>query len=156
MKIGELARQADCSVDTVRFYEKEGLLPAPLRTDGNYRDYSDHHLEKLLFIRHCRALDMSHEEIRLLLRWREHPTEPCGEVNALIDQHIAHVTERIRSLQALEMQLRGLRGLCNAEHEIESCGILHELTGLSSAPAPGSSHHLSHASVHDKSRPAPK
>lgn len=129
MKIGDLAQHAGCTVETVRFYEKEGLLPVPARTGGNYRDYQDRHLECLLFIRHCRALDMSHEEIRQLLHWRDHPAEPCDEVNALIDCHIHQVSERIRSLQNLEAQLRSLRQRCNAGREVEHCGILQELNG---------------------------
>lgn len=152
MKIGELANQAGCSVETVRYYEKEGLLPEPLRTSGNYRDYSDRHVESLLFIRHCRALDMSHEEIRQLLHWRDHPLEPCGEVNALIDRHILHVTERIRSLQSLESQLKALRTRCNAEHEVERCGILQELTSNAGVtPALSEEeNHLSHMPLHER------
>jgi Cd(II)/Pb(II)-responsive transcriptional regulator len=151
VKIGELSRLAGCSVDTVRFYEKEGLLSEPLRTEGNYRDYSDHHLESLLFIRHCRALDMSHDEIRQLLHWKKHPTQACDEVNSLIDQHIQHVTERIRSLQGLETQLRALRSLCNTKQEAERCGILQELTRHTSSTASGTENHLAQASVHQKS-----
>ncbi len=153
MKIGDLAKRADCSVDTIRFYEKEGLLPNPLRTSGNYRDYDDRHLESLLFIRHCRALDMSHEEIRQLLHWREQPSEPCREINTLIDQHILHVTDRIRRLQALEMQLKSLRDRCNSEREVEACGILQELAGQMGAPGSTENNHLAHTSVHEKTRP---
>ena len=59
MKIGELAKLADCQVETVRYYEREGLLPAPARSEGNYRLYSSEHLERLTFIRNCRTLDMT-------------------------------------------------------------------------------------------------
>ena len=64
MKIGELAQIAQCTVETVRYYEKEGLLPSPARTAGNFRLYGLGHVERLRFIRNCRALDMSHDEIR--------------------------------------------------------------------------------------------
>lgn len=127
MKIGDLAQHAGCTVETVRYYEKEGLLPVPERTGGNYRVYQDRHLECLLFIRHCRALDMSHEEIRRLLHWRDHSAEPCDEVNALIDRHIHKVSARIQSLQSLDAQLRSLRQRCNAGREVKYCGILQEL-----------------------------
>ncbi len=153
MKIGDLAKRADCSVDTIRFYEKEGLLPNPLRTAGNYRDYDDRHVESLTFIRHCRALDMSHEEIRQLLHWREQRSEPCGEINALIDRHILHVTERIQSLQALEMQLKSLRNRCNAEREVEACGILQELASHGSSHGANENNHLAQVSLHEKPRP---
>ena len=67
MKIGELAQSARCSVETVRYYEKEGLLPAPERGQNNYRIYGTAHVERLRLIRNCRALDMTLEEIRVLL-----------------------------------------------------------------------------------------
>jgi DNA-binding transcriptional MerR regulator len=63
MRIGELAKRADIKVDTVRYYEKAGLLPPPPRRPNGYRDYGKLHLERLAFIRHCRALDISLEEI---------------------------------------------------------------------------------------------
>ena len=73
MKIGELAQAAQCTPETVRYYEKAGLLPPPSRSDGNYRVYGPAHLERLVFVRHCRALDMTHEEIRELLELRDVP-----------------------------------------------------------------------------------
>ncbi|GAD65023.1 MerR family transcriptional regulator, partial [Aquipseudomonas alcaligenes] len=57
MKIGELGKQADCQVETIRYYEREGLLPVPGRSEGNYRVYGKEHLERLVFIRNCRTLD---------------------------------------------------------------------------------------------------
>ena len=63
MKIGELAKLTDCPVETIRYYEKENLLPPPARTDGNYRVYTQAHTERLTFIRNCRSLDMTLEEI---------------------------------------------------------------------------------------------
>ncbi|MGL6014243.1 MAG: MerR family transcriptional regulator, partial [Shewanella oncorhynchi] len=68
MKIGELAQAAQCTVETIRYYEKEALLPEPARTNSNYRDYNQRHLDRLSFIRNCRALDMTHQEIRALLQ----------------------------------------------------------------------------------------
>ena len=67
LKIGELARMAGCQVVTIRYYEREGLLPEPARSDGNYRLYTSQHLEQLHFIRHCRSVEMTLEDIRLLL-----------------------------------------------------------------------------------------
>lgn len=128
MKIGELASIAGCQVETVRYYEKEGLLAAPARSEGNYRCYNDQHVERLLFIRRCRTLDMSHDEIRQLLHLRDHPKESCAEINALIDAHIDHVAERIKALQALENQLHILRRHCNDDGDAGHCGILQELT----------------------------
>ena len=100
MKIGELAKLTDAQVETIRYYEREGLLPAPARSDGNYRLYTQAHVERLTFIRNCRSLDMTLEEIRSLLNLRDSPQDQCESVNALIDEHIQHVNDRIASLQA--------------------------------------------------------
>ena len=128
MKIGELAKLTNCQVETIRYYEREGLLPAPERTEGNYRFYTQAHLEKLAFIRNCRTLDMTHEEIRELLRYRSDPTSNCAGVNALIDDHIEHVRARIASLQTLQAQLIELRRNCSEGGEAAACEILHQLT----------------------------
>lgn len=128
MKIGEVARAADCTVETVRFYEREELLPDPARTGSNYRIYGEKHVERLLFIRYCRSLDMTLDEIRVLLHFMDAPSENCGEVNALLDEHIGHVALRIRELRKLETQLKNLRRLCKEEQDALHCGILNELT----------------------------
>jgi Cd(II)/Pb(II)-responsive transcriptional regulator len=127
LKIGELAKRTDLLVETIRYYEREGLLPDPPRSDGNYRLYSDTHLERLQFIRHCRSLDMTLEEIRNLLRFRDAPDRNCGEVNALLDEHIQHVGKRIQELKLLQKNLRGLRNLCQQEQATKDCRILQSL-----------------------------
>ncbi len=127
MRIGDLARQAGCSVETVRYYEREDLLASPERSSNNYRLYDRAHLESLCFIRNCRALEMSLEEIKALLDLKLDPCKDCGEVNILLDEHIAHVTDRIAQLQALKGQLQALRGRCDRINSTESCAILREL-----------------------------
>jgi Cd(II)/Pb(II)-responsive transcriptional regulator len=127
LKIGELAKRTDLLVETIRYYEQEGLLPDPPRSDGNYRLYSDTHLERLQFIRHCRSLDMTLEEIRNLLRFRDAPDQNCGEVNALLDEHIQHVGRRIKELKLLQKNLKGLRNLCRQEQATKDCRILQSL-----------------------------
>ena len=126
MKIGELAKLTDAQVETIRYYEREGLLPAPARSDGNYRLYTQAHVERLTFIRNCRSLDMTLEEIRSLLNLRDSPQDQCVSVNALIDEHIQHVNDRIASLQALQTQLLDLRERCG-EGSPDHCGILDRL-----------------------------
>jgi Cd(II)/Pb(II)-responsive transcriptional regulator len=130
MKIGELAQLAQCTVETVRYYEKEGLLTVPGRTSGNFRVYGPEHLERLRFIRNCRALDMSHDEIHTLLKLADQVGEGCGPVNAVFDQHIAHVDERIRELTHLKQQLSTLRQRCNSENAMDACGILQGLASM--------------------------
>lgn len=127
MKIGELARHTGTQVETIRYYEREGLLPEPARTEGNYRIYGDAHAERLSFIRNCRSLDMTLDEIRALLRFKDSPAENCGAVNELLDQHIGHVAARIRELRQLELQLKGLRELCQVATDVGHCRILNEL-----------------------------
>jgi len=125
MRIGELAKASGTPVETIRFYEREGLLPTPRRTEGNYRIYDIAHADRLGFIRQCRNLDMTLDEVRVLLQFKDAPRADCGEVNTLLDEHIEHVAQRIRELRALEKELRGLRACCEAPHSAEECGILH-------------------------------
>lgn len=142
MKIGELAQVAQCTVETVRYYEKAGLLPAPARTPGNFRLYGPAHLERLRFIRNCRALDMSHDEIHTLLRLADQPAEGCGAINAVFDLHMAHVDERIKELAQLKQQLGALRERCQSEQAVDACGILQGLAAMETEPKPERHTHL--------------
>ena len=143
MKIGELAKATDCAVETIRYYEREQLLPEPARTDGNYRLYTQAHVERLTFIRNCRTLDMTLEEIQRLLALRDLPHESCAGINSLVDEHIEHVEARINSLLALRDQLAELRDRCNGPQEAEDCGILRQLNvsgGVQPLPDDGHTH----------------
>ncbi|MGI4839762.1 MAG: Cd(II)/Pb(II)-responsive transcriptional regulator [Janthinobacterium lividum] len=142
MKIGELAKATDCPVETIRYYEREGLLPEPARSDGNYRVYTQAHVERLTFIRNCRILDMTLEEIRSLLNLRDSPQDRCESVNHLIDDHIQHVSARIEGLMALQQQLVELRQRCGSEADHDPCGILQrlEVTGAVTVPEAEHSH----------------
>ncbi len=131
MKIGELARVTGTPIETIRYYEREGLLAAPARSAGNFRIYADPHAERLSFVRHCRSLDMTLDEIRELLRFKNAPAENCGDVNTLLDTHIGHVAARIRELRALEKQLKSLRERCREGRDAAHCGILNELSQTS-------------------------
>lgn len=131
LKIGELAEKTDCPVQTIRYYEREGLLPEPARTEGNFRLYGDAQLERLSIIRRCRSLDMTLDEIRTLLRFRDAPEENCAGVNTLLDTHIGHVAARIAELKALERELKQLRQTCDQVHASSECGILNNLTAES-------------------------
>lgn len=142
MKIGALAERSGCLVETIRYYERIELLPPPGRLSNNYRAYNEDHAERLLFIRHCRALDMTLDEIRVLLDFRDDPEQNCVGVNELLDKHIGHVVDRITSLSALETQLRDLRSRCQATDSTSACEILHALgaTDASGAPAKCGAH----------------
>ncbi len=127
LQIGKLAKKADCLVQTVRFYESEGLLHAPARSEGNFRLYDDVHLQRLQFIRRCRAKDMTLDEIRQLLNFRDHPELDCGKVNVLVDSHIAQVRAKIKGLRELERELTDLRRSCDTARTARECGILGSL-----------------------------
>ncbi|MDR2093185.1 MAG: Cd(II)/Pb(II)-responsive transcriptional regulator [Azoarcus sp.] len=143
MKIGELAKAADTPVETIRYYERSGLLPETARTENNYRIYGEAQRDRLLFIRRCRGLDMSLDEIRLLLRFKDSPDENCAQVNALLDAHIGHVSVRIGELKNLERQLKALRKTCREARESSQCGILNGLsTCQESAPHTGKTGHV--------------
>ncbi|CDY73449.1 Transcriptional regulator, MerR family [Caballeronia glathei] len=142
MKIGELARLANCTTDTIRFYEKEGLLPEADRTDTNYRSYNASHIDRLRFIRNCRALDVTHDEVRALLEASDGAAPGCGAVNALVDEHIGHVNKRIDELLQLREQLTSLRERCAGEKPVEECGIIHGLTSMETTQPKAKSSHL--------------
>lgn len=127
MLIGELAKKTGCEVVTVRYYEKEGLLPKPARSKKNYRIYDAFHIERLRFIRHCRSLDMSLDEIRFILGIRDEPTQDCGKVTALLDAHIMEIETRVQALLELKQHLLDLQNNCSGEESIENCGILRSL-----------------------------
>ncbi|MGQ0708288.1 MAG: Cd(II)/Pb(II)-responsive transcriptional regulator [Rhodoferax sp.] len=145
MKIGALALATATPVETIRYYEREGLLPAPARTTSNYRHYEAAHVQRLAFIRHCRGLDMSLQEVRVLLNAMDAPFSDCGAVNALLDAHIGHVRQRIGELRALQKQLQDLRARCARAQDPQNCGILADLqrcaAGVATpAPQPETSH----------------
>lgn len=142
MKIGELAQVAQCTVETVRYYEKAGLLPQTARSSGNFRMYEPRHVDRLRFIRNCRALDMSHEEIHALLSRSDHPQKSCGAINTVLDQHISHVNARIEELSKLKEQLQALRERCPAEQAVHTCGILQGLAAMKTTVKPERHSHL--------------
>lgn len=123
MKIGELADQVGCDVQTIRYYEREGLMVEPGRSEAGHRRYGEHDAKRLRFIRHCRSLDMPLSEIRLLLAFAAAPTEACAQVDALLDKHIAHVRARLAVLQDLDAQLVALRARCDGD-TTHACAIL--------------------------------
>lgn len=151
MKIGELAVATATQIETIRFYEREGLIPTPGRSTGNYRVYEASHVQRLIFIRRCRGLDMALDEIRTLLRFTDGPGADCGEVNQVLDDHIGHVAARIKELRTLETELRNLRSRCQSTSPGKACAILKELNHPQAgqlAPLPASEVHTHVGAVH--------
>jgi Cd(II)/Pb(II)-responsive transcriptional regulator len=135
MKIGALSQATGTPVETIRYYEREGLLQPPARADNNYRVYQPAHVDRLAFIRQCRNLDMTLDEVRALIHLREMPAQDCGEINALLDEHIGHVARRIHELRNLERDLKALRARCAEPHAVSECGILDGLDRAAATPS---------------------
>lgn len=128
MKIGQVSKQTGIPVETIRYYEKIGLLPEPAREESGYRRYSEDHVKRLQFIRRCRNLDMAQDEIRELVQLAEQPGRNCQEVDDLLARHLSHVRARLKELRDLEQQLARLRDACSNDGTMAQCGILGGLT----------------------------
>lgn len=129
MKIGELAQLSGLTVETIRYYEQQGLLAKAARADSNYRVYQAPHLETLLFIKQCRSLDLSLLDIRQLLVFKKNPNLLCGGVNELVERQLLCINQKISDLQSLETQLTALREQCHTVQSAAECGILNGLSG---------------------------
>lgn len=127
MRIGELARQGGCEVETIRFYEREDLLDHPARDANGYRRYAASHLAQLNFIRHCRSLGIGLSEVRTLRDFQANPDLACDEINEMVDEHIRRIHQQVESLRALEGQLHALRDSCSASRKARECGIMRNL-----------------------------
>ena len=126
MKIGDLAKQTGCPVETIRYYEREGILPAADRTDSNYRDYSGNHLAALTFVRRARQLGFSMAQVRELLALSHHDDNPCEDVDRLVQQQLAEVERKISDLMALREELGRMLRSCQAD-KIGECQIIGSL-----------------------------
>src|SRR5690606_15973562 len=99
--IGDLARAASTKVETIRYYEKIGLMPKAARTAGNHRAYTAAHRDRLSFIRHARELGFPLDDIRALLDLSDRPDAPCADADEIANRHLTGVRSRIARLQAL-------------------------------------------------------
>ncbi len=112
MKIGELSRATGTNIETIRYYERIGLLPAPARTEANYRSYGDAHRARLRFVRHSRELGFTIDEIRSLLDLSDHPERDCADADRIASAHLEQVEEKIAQLTALRDELTRIVGRC--------------------------------------------
>jgi Cu(I)-responsive transcriptional regulator len=126
MKIGELGRATGTKAETIRFYEKIGLLANPARTNGNYRDYSARHLARLSFIRRARDLGFTLDQVRALLTLADDRDQPCSAVDAVARQHLAHIDQKIADLTALRHELGDIVSQCT-HGAISECRIIEAL-----------------------------
>ena len=126
MRIGELARATVTKAETIRYYEREGILPAADRTDSNYRDYSADHLAALAFVRRARELGFSMAQVRQLLALSNHDDKPCEDVDRLVDQQLGEVERKIAALSLLRDELSQMARSCKGER-IGECRIVDSL-----------------------------
>lgn len=126
MKIGEAAALSGCHLETVRYYERIGLLPKPARTGSGYRSYSDDDVRRLRFVTRGRELGFSLDEIRGLLQLSSDPTLSCGEVDQLARTHLSEIETRVAELQRMARELRRTIKSCGGGHRA-ACAILDAL-----------------------------
>lgn len=139
LSIGQLAQRAGVSVQTVRWYEQQGLLPQPERTSGGQRRYDESALKRLTFIRHARELGLSLDDIRALLALADNPAAPCREADAIIARNLDKVREKIAWLKALEQEFERMLRECPSG-EVRQCRVIEILSDhalcLNDHPAP--------------------
>lgn len=128
--IGDLGRRTHCKVQTIRWYEEVGLLPAPARTEGGHRVYGGQHLARLDFIRHARELGFPLDAVRALLGLSDRPDRPCEEAHALASAQLAVVEDKLRRLEALRVELTRMTDACRGGVSAE-CRILETLADYS-------------------------
>jgi len=125
--IGQLAKQAKCKVETVHYYEKSGLMLEPPRTEGGHRIYALLHIKRLNFIRRCRELGFSIEQVKELLKFIDEPNHYCGEVKAMAMLQAREVQQKIDDLQRLQLALNEMVSRCKAGDSIDDCPIIDAL-----------------------------
>jgi MerR family mercuric resistance operon transcriptional regulator len=126
LTIGKLARAAGVGVETVRYYQRCGLLPVPERAHGTIRQYSQQSLQRLHFIRRAQSLGFTLEEVRVLLKQNDGGS--CGRARALAEQKLGLVEERLKDLERLRVELKGLIGQCHANDNVASCPLIETLS----------------------------
>ncbi len=123
LTIGKLAKATGTNVETVRWYEKVGLLAAPVRTSGNYRSYAQGDLDRLRFIRRARDLGFTLDQVRALLDLASQPSRDCGSVDELASGHLAAIDRKLADLAALRRELAALLTSCRGG-TVSECRIL--------------------------------
>ena len=133
LAIGDLARATDTKVETIRYYERVGLLPQPARTAGNYRLYAPAHLARLSFIRRSRELGCSIDQVRALLSLADQKDRSCAEVDEIAREHLAEVDAKIIALKKLRRELDAIIRRCDVG-TITDCRIIDALAPRAPEP----------------------
>jgi DNA-binding transcriptional MerR regulator len=132
LSIGDLAQRTGTKVETIRYYEKVGILPSPSRTSGNHRVYTQTHADRLAFVRHSRELGFPIDSIRTLLTMADDPGRSCAAVDAIARDHLTAVRSRITRLQALEAELTRMLQECG-RGRVGDCRVVQVLADHSHA-----------------------
>lgn len=126
MRIGELAAECGCSVETIRYYEKVRLLPKPERAENGYRRYTDQQVKSLQFILRCRKVGLTQEEVRQLIGIEMSPTAQCDEVNKLLSEHLVILRHKLSELTQMEKAVLRLKDKCS-NGKLDGCPVIAEL-----------------------------
>lgn len=124
--IGELSRQTGVGIETIRYFEKIGMMPAPGRSEGGNRRYNTDHLQRLFFINRCRQIGFSQSEIKALLSMVDAEDVTCAEVHNITTEHITDIRKKIRDLRRLEKVLTQMANECG-RGDMPDCPIIETL-----------------------------
>ena len=134
MSIGDLSKQTGVKVVTIRYYEQIKLIPAPPRTEGNYRVYQQEHLHRLRFIQRCRSFGFTLDQVRDFLRLSTQPKQKCSEVDQITANHLKEIERKVADLRRLAAELRRIQRRCPGKRLIGNCRILEALSPSSNRP----------------------
>ncbi|GBE42401.1 mercuric resistance operon regulatory protein [bacterium BMS3Bbin10] len=126
LPIGEMSRRTGVNIETIRYYERIGVMPEPLRTEGGHRAYDADQLKRLAFIKRSRELGFALNEIRALLGMVETGAYTCSQVHEMTTKHLAAVRKKLADLRALERVLKGMAAECS-RGDVPDCPIIDAL-----------------------------
>ncbi|MAM40415.1 MAG: MerR family transcriptional regulator [Erythrobacter sp.] len=131
LTIGEMGKATNTKIETIRYYERIGLLPKPARTSSNYRDYGQAELGRLSFIRRSRDLGFSLDQVRALLGLSDDKSGDCAGIDRIANQHLVEVDRKIADLQALRRELKAVIDSCDGG-TVAECRIIEALGPIAS------------------------
>jgi MerR family mercuric resistance operon transcriptional regulator len=132
LQIGEMARRTRCNIETIRYYEKIGMLAQPMRTEGRFRLYGTDDVRRLSFIRRSRELGFPLADVRAMLRLSDKQDQACADIRDVAIGHLAHVRLKIADLRAMEAALEILISRC-ATNEPSGCPLIETLASAGHA-----------------------
>lgn len=131
MKINELAERTGLTSKTIRYYEDISLLPEARRSPNGYRDYGESDIERMVFIRRCRELQIPLDELKVLVRLQMNKKAPCAKIDQTVQNHLEKIRNRIQELVRLEASLNELAQCCRYD-TVSECRIVRKLSDYGS------------------------